>query len=69
MGKLLIVGTVAFDAIETPFGKTDKILGGAATFIGLAASYFESDSAIVSVVGEDFPASYLQLFRDKGIDI
>lgn len=69
MGKLLIVGTVAFDAIETPFGKTDKILGGAATFIGLAASYFESDLAIVSVVGEDFPASYLQLFRDKGIDI
>ena len=69
MGKLLIVGTVAFDAIETPFGKTDKILGGAATFIGLAASYFESDSVIISVVGEDFPASYLQLFRDKGIDI
>jgi sugar/nucleoside kinase (ribokinase family) len=69
MGKLLIVGTVAFDAIETPFGKTDKILGGAATFIGLAASYFETDSAIVSVVGEDFPASYLHLFRDKGIDI
>jgi len=69
MGKLLIVGTVAFDAIETPFGKTDKILGGAATFIGLAASYFKADAAIVSVVGEDFPASYLQLFREKGIDI
>ena len=69
MGKLLIVGTVAFDAIETPFGKTDKILGGAATFIGLAASYFKADAAIVSVVGEDFPASYLHLFREKGIDI
>ena len=41
MSKLLIVGTVAFDAIETPFGKTDKILGGAATYIGLAASSFQ----------------------------
>ncbi|HMQ44241.1 MAG TPA: sugar kinase, partial [Mariniflexile sp.] len=43
MSKLVIVGTVAFDAIETPFGKTDKILGGAATFIGLAASHFDID--------------------------
>lgn len=51
MSKLLIVGTVAFDAIETPFGKTDKILGGAGTYIGLAASQFNVDSAIVSVVG------------------
>ena len=68
MGKLLIVGTVALDAIETPFGKTDKILGGAATFIGLAASYFKTDSAIVSVVGEDFPVHYLDLLRGKGID-
>lgn len=69
MGKLLIVGTVAFDAIETPFGKTDKVLGGAATFIGLAASYFKTDAAIVSVVGDDFPASHLELFREKGIDV
>mgnify|MGYP002780142162 CR=1 FL=1 len=69
MNKLLIVGTVAFDAIETPFGKTDKILGGAATFIGLAASFFEVKSAIVSVVGEDFPKEYLDLLSDKGIDI
>ncbi|MFM1879504.1 MAG: hypothetical protein RLZZ241_2370 [Bacteroidota bacterium] len=68
MGKLLIVGTVAFDAIETPFGKTDKILGGAATFIGLAASYFKTNSAIVSVVGEDFPENYLNLLVEKGID-
>ena len=59
MGKLLIVGTVAFDAIETPFGKTDKILGGAATFIGLAASQFNIDTSIVSVVGGDFPQKYL----------
>lgn len=69
MGKLLIVGTVAFDAIETPFGKTDKILGGAATFIGLAASQFKAHSAIVSVVGEDFPQKYLDLLSAKGIDI
>ena len=68
MGKLLIVGTVAFDAIETPFGKTDKILGGAATFIGLAASHYKADSAIVSVVGEDFPNTYLELLRERGID-
>ena len=69
MGKLLIVGTVAFDAIETPFGKTDKILGGAATFIGLAASQFNVDCAIVSVVGEDFPKRYLDLFTQRNIDI
>ncbi len=69
MGKLLIVGTVAFDEIETPFGKTDKILGGAATFISLAASQFDVDSAIVSVVGDDFPQNYLNLLQDKNIDI
>lgn len=69
MGKLLIVGTVAFDAIETPFGKTDKILGGAATFIGLAASQFDVESAIVSVVGEDFPEEYLNILKSKNIDL
>lgn len=69
MNKLLIVGTVAFDAIETPFGKTDKILGGAATFIGLSASFFNVKSGIVSVVGEDFPQEYLDLLTDRGIDI
>ncbi len=69
MGKLLIVGTVAFDAIETPFGKTDKILGGAATFIALAASQFELEAAIVSVVGDDFPQEYLDLFTSRNIDI
>ncbi|SFU26965.1 Sugar or nucleoside kinase, ribokinase family [Pustulibacterium marinum] len=69
MSKLLIVGTVAFDAIETPFGKTDKILGGAATYIGLAASQFGIDSAIVSVVGEDFPDTDLQLLKDNNINI
>lgn len=69
MSKLVIVGTVAFDAIETPFGRTDKILGGAATYISLAASQYEVDSAIVSVVGGDFPAEYLQMLRSKGADI
>jgi sugar/nucleoside kinase (ribokinase family) len=69
MSKLIIVGTVAFDAIETPFGKTDKILGGAATFIGLAASQFNTDTAIVSIIGGDFPQDYLDLLSNRGIDI
>ncbi len=69
MSKLVIVGTVAFDAIETPFGKTDKILGGAATFIGLAASQFNINSAAVSVVGGDFPQEYLDLLSNKNVDI
>ena len=69
MSKLVIVGTVAFDAIETPFGKTDKILGGAATFIGLAASHFNIELAAVSVVGGDFPQEYLDLLSNKNINI
>lgn len=69
MGNLLIVGTVAFDDIETPFGKSDRILGGAATFIGLSASYFKLDSGIISVVGGDFPKSYLDIFTQRNIDI
>lgn len=68
MGKLLAVGTVAFDAIETPFGKTGKILGGSGTFVGLAASQFEVETGVVSVVGGDFPASYLEMMKQKGID-
>lgn len=69
MSKLLIVGTVAFDAIETPFGKTDKILGGAATYIGLAASHLNVDSAVISVVGGDFPKKHLNLLKNKNIDV
>ncbi|WP_190810202.1 PfkB family carbohydrate kinase [Flagellimonas sp. S3867] len=69
MGKLLIVGSVAFDDIETPFGKSDKILGGAGTFIGLAASQFEVKSAVVSVVGDDFPQNYIDLFTERDIDV
>jgi sugar/nucleoside kinase (ribokinase family) len=68
MNKLLAVGTVAFDAIETPFGKTDKILGGSGTFVGLAASQFGVKTGIVSVVGGDFPTSYIEMMNSKGID-
>ncbi len=68
MSKLLAVGTVAFDAIETPFGKTDKILGGSGTFVGLAASQFGVDTGVVSVVGGDFPQSYLDMMNSKGIN-
>jgi len=69
MSKLVVVGTVAFDAIETPFGKTDKILGGAATYIGLSASNFNVDAALVSVVGGDFPQEHLDLLTSKNLDI
>jgi sugar/nucleoside kinase (ribokinase family) len=69
MNKLLIVGTVAFDAIETPFGKTDKILGGAGTYIGLSASHFNIQSAIVSIVGDDFPQEYINLLTHRNIDV
>lgn len=69
MSKLVIVGTCAFDQIETPFGKTGKILGGAATFIGLSASQFDIDAAIISIVGEDFPQEYLAKLTDKKINI
>ncbi len=68
MSKLLIVGTVAFDAIETPFGKTDKILGGSASYISLAGSQFGIKSGIVSVVGGDFPKEYLESLNEKNIN-
>lgn len=69
MSKLVIVGTCAFDQIETPFGKTDKILGGAATFIGMSASQFDIDPAIVSIIGEDFPQEYLDKLTSRNINI
>jgi len=69
MSKLVIVGTVAFDAIETPFGKTDKILGGAGTYIALAAEKFNVDSAIVSVVGNDFPEKYINILKDHKVNL
>lgn len=65
--SLLVVGTVAFDAIETPFGKTDKIIGGAATYISLAASYFTKNIQLVSVVGGDFPQDALNNLKNHGI--
>ena len=68
MNKLLIVGTVAFDAIETPFGKTNKILGGSAPYIGLSAAQFDVQSAIVSIVGGDFPIEYLKSLQEYNID-
>lgn len=68
MSKLLIVGTVAFDAIETPFGKTDKILGGAATYISLSAAQFGVKSGIVSVVGGDFPKEYFKKLNKRNIN-
>lgn len=67
--SLVIIGTVAFDAIETPFGKTDKIVGGAATFASLAASYLYDNVKIVSVIGDDFGKENLAKITSKGIDI
>jgi len=69
MGKLVVVGTLAFDAIQSPFGQTDKILGGAATYIGLSASNFNNDIALVSVVGEDFPKEDLDMLAAKGMNL
>ena len=67
--SLVITGSVAFDAIETPFGKTDKIVGGAATYASLAASYFYDQVKVVSVVGDDFPEEDIQNFEEHGIDV
>jgi len=67
--SLVNVGTVAFDAIETPFGKTDKIVGGASTYISLAASYFTKDVKLVSVIGDDFDQDMLAKLKSKGISL
>lgn len=67
--KLLVVGTMAFDEIITPTATSGKTLGGAATYIGLAASFSDADTGVVSVVGEDFPQKHLDLLIDKGIDL
>ncbi len=66
--SLLVIGTVAFDAIETPFGKTDKIVGGAATYISLAASYFTKNINLVSVVGDDFPNATIKLLQNHHVN-
>lgn len=65
--SLITVGTVAFDKIETPFGKTDKVIGGAATYISLAANYFTKNVKLISVVGGDFPKDVLANMRGRGI--
>lgn len=67
--SLLVVGTVAFDAIETPFGKTDKIVGGAASYIALASSYFNKNIHLVSVIGDDFPQSFLDTLKNEGVNL
>lgn len=64
---MLVAGTVAFDAIETPFGKIDRIIGGSGTYISLAASYFYQRIQLVSVVGDDFPKEGFSNFNKKGI--
>ena len=66
--RLVTVGSVAFDAIETPFGKTDKIVGGAGTFITLSASFFVKSQGIISVVGDDFPTDTLEFMHSRGIN-
>jgi sugar/nucleoside kinase (ribokinase family) len=67
--SLLTVGSVAFDAIETPFGKTDKIIGGAGTYIALSAAFYEQNQKIVSVVGDDFPKEMLDKLASVGVDL
>lgn len=66
--SLLVIGTVAFDAIETPFGKTDKIIGGAATYASMSASFFKKNINLVSVVGEDFPQEAISMMQQRGIN-
>ncbi|HTN20316.1 MAG TPA: PfkB family carbohydrate kinase [Pelobium sp.] len=67
--SLVVIGTVAFDAIETPFGKTDKIVGGAATYASLAASYLYKKTKIVAVVGDDFHKEDIKEIESHGIDV
>ncbi len=67
--SLLVIGTVAYDAIETPFGKTDKIVGGAASFISLAASYYNPNIHLVSVIGDDYDQNFLKLLQSRGINL
>ena len=67
--NLISVGSVAFDAIETPFGKTDKIVGGAGSYIALTASYFNSSTGLVSVIGDDFDQDFLGHLKNKGVNL
>ncbi len=67
--SLLVVGTVAFDAIETPFGKTDKITGGSGNYICQSAGHFTNDMQLVSIIGDDFSQEELQYLQSIGTDI
>ncbi|MDA9892459.1 PfkB family carbohydrate kinase [Flavobacteriaceae bacterium] len=67
--KLLVIGTMAYDTIETPFGKTGRTLGGCATYIGLAASQFDTQCGLVSVIGDDFEDTHLDLLKGVGLDL
>jgi sugar/nucleoside kinase (ribokinase family) len=66
--SVLVVGTVAFDSIETPAGSVERVLGGSASYFALGASYF-APVRIVGVIGQDFPQDYLDLFTERGVDI
>jgi sugar/nucleoside kinase (ribokinase family) len=67
--SLLTIGTVAFDTIETPYGKAERVIGGACTYISWSASYFTNNIHLVSVVGDDFPASELKALENRGVDL
>src|SRR6187551_1529820 len=67
--SLVVVGTMAFDAIETPFGKTDKIVGGSATYVAYTATNFANDVQLVSIVGHDFPKEELNEMTARGVDL
>ncbi len=66
--SILVVGSIAFDSVETPFGKAEEVLGGSASYFSIAASFF-TDIQLVAVVGEDFPQEHLDLFRGRGVDL
>ena len=67
--SILAVGTTAFDSVETPFGSAERVLGGSATYLSLAARYFAEDVRLVGVVGHDFPDEYVELLRERGVDL
>ena len=69
MSKIIIVGTLAFDTIETPFGRAERVLGGSAPFASLAAKTRDVECAIISIVGTDFPKKYIDIFKDRVIDV
>ena len=68
MGRLLVVGSVAFDTVRTPFGEATEVLGGSATYFSTAASFF-TDVDLIAVVGEDFPDEYVTFLKSRGIDV